>query len=306
MSGGSELDQLERLNRLREAGALTQEEFEQRKALILNPARPSASRSALPVVAVAVLFLAAIASIAFFGFNGPDKQATTAEPVTPAAPVNPSPEPIPAVPRPTQSATAIALSGEDLLRFATSNEVIGLNPAYLDRRLGVPRESGNGHRVFDVGGCRITYSARSNSVDGFFLDVSPSCQPTIDGRKIGARTTFDSILRSKPGGEYFASCLYMCGNAADPTIDLVYGASRATGFISVSYLAEYGQVADAMTLWEQAIRRQRGLGQHDWPEDSSVFNCVRRPPDNVSRALGRARVTMVFVNFAPDGGDGGC
>lgn len=304
MSGGSELDQLERLNRLRQSGALTQQEFEQQKALILSAAQPRAFRRLWPIVALVILLVVAAVTAGFAVLGRSASKSASPSPVPVASAVSQNPEPPTETskqpPRPTP-ALADASSGA-LLRFATSFEVIGLNPAYLDRRLGVPRESWNDHRVFDVGGCRITYWARSNSVEGFHLEVGPSCQPIIEGKRIGPQTSFGSILRSKPGGEYFASCLYMCGNAADPTVDLVYGASRATGFISVSYLAEYSEVADAMDLWEKSIRRQQGLGENDWPVDSSLFSCVRRPPETVSRVLGRARVNMIFVSLERDGG----
>jgi|LauGreSuBDMM15SN_2_FD.fasta_scaffold14421_2 uncharacterized protein YgiM (DUF1202 family) len=181
------------------------------------------------------------------------------------------------------------------LSFATSDAVIGVNPAYLEQKLGVPREKSKGSSVFEVGGCTINYRYDDNGVTGFYLDITRSCQPTIRGRKVSPNTTFGSLLAMEKWGKYLASCLYSCGNAADPVIDLSYPGSRSTGFISISYSTDYDQSSVAMGVWEQSLRRSLGLGEFDTPEDTEAFSCVQNPPANVRKLLPRMTVKSVWV-----------
>lgn len=290
MGNESRLDDLERLSRLRESGALTQEEFQQQKSLILTPAVPRPSRRLWPIYAVGIPLTAAVAAVAFANFIWSSRQTARAAPA--AA--------IPAVVQSLESAskaekqtadTARATpepSSEGNLRFATSFEVIGLNPAYLDSRLGVPRESTSWSRVYDIGGCRLNYSVRSNRIDGFLVQISPTCQPTVQGLKVSPRTTFGSILRRINGGEYFATCLGGCGTVAEPTIDLVYESSRATRHISVHYIAEYWQIADEFQIWKDVSRSIYG-------NDYVFLDEGRSAPSRIIPMLARAKVNSISV-----------
>lgn len=176
-----------------------------------------------------------------------------------------------------------------------SPAVIGINPAYLEARLGPAREKGDGHLTVDVAGCEVFYTTEGSEIISFYTDVNNECNPVGDATPITSQTRFSDIARAADWGQVFADCLYSCGNAADPSMGLYYRGSRATQFIDVIYSSSYGAMDDAFNIWEQAIRRANGLNEHDSPEDLGIFNCVYDPPPPVVRSMAEVRVQTVIV-----------
>jgi len=176
----ADLEQLERLVRLREAGALTEAEFEAQKLKLLEgePARPA--QGSLPGNLIAAGALAVTILVAAVLWNrdpsgSPSSQAAeqaapgqasaaATGPVSPVAAANPA----------SGSGDPLAATNRAALDFATSREVIGLNGAYLEQRLGIPREKREGALVFDVGGCRLSYSIDKGSVRAFSVATQSS------------------------------------------------------------------------------------------------------------------------------------
>lgn len=285
------LSQLERLNRLREAGALSDSEFEDQKQAIL--AGKTRSGLSLLIGAGIVAVIGVILLTLFWTQGGNDDDlnafASSVEPSQSELETQDAPNP-----SPTPEATP-TVSASDQLTFATSDQVIGTNPEYLEQRLGVPREKGTGYLVFELGGCTISYSASGSRITGFWVDVGPSCSPTIRGTRITPQTTFGDLLRRENWGQFTADCLYGCGNAADPVIDLSYRGSRATNFISIRYSTSYDQASDALSMWEQGVRRELGLSEYESPLDYEPFNCVSNPPADARRLMPRMRVRSISV-----------
>lgn len=281
----ADLDKLEQLNRLKNTGAITEVEFNQQKSQILSESRGAPSTR----IVVMFVLLVLVAAIFWFATRPTDSADEALEAQTLKDNISAPIDDAPAIP--TQAETPLVNN----LTFATSDAVIGVNPAYLEQKLGVPREKSKGGSVFEVSGCTINYTYDDNGVTGFYLDITRSCQPTIRGRKVSPNTTFGSLLAMENWGVYAASCLTSCGNAADPVIDLSYPGSRSTGFISVSYSTDYDQSSEAMRVWEQTLRRNLGLGEFDIPENYETFSCVRNPPANVRKLLPRMTVKTVWV-----------
>jgi hypothetical protein len=201
-----------------------------------------------------------------------------------------------------EAVAAEANSNSDLLTFATSREVIGLNPAYLDQRLGVPKIAQQGYRVFEVEGCTISYSSGDAGVSSFWVDVTEQCQPTIEGQKITPNTTFGEILSKMSGGYFSAACLYSCGNAADPVLGLIYPGFRGNGDIETQYLTDYWQSKLAMDIWESDIRRAAGLSESESPMDYMLFSCRRDPSAEVQNKM--QTMTVRSVGMYHDSGFG--
>ena len=292
---GDNLSQLERLNRLREAGALSDSEFEEQKQSILT-GKP-ASRFSRPMLIGGAAIIAVIGVAVLLSLWVSDS-----DPIETSASASPSVEataaPLSEPPPPTATETpevAPTISENARLSFATSDEVLGTNPAYLEQRLGVPKEKSANHLAFELGGCTVYYWSAGSRISGFSVDVGPSCSPTIRGHRIGPRTTFGEIVNRDTSGQFTADCIYACGNAADPVVGLTYRASHATGFISVQYLTDAGQASDAIDLWEQGMRRELGLSEYESPPDFEPFNCVSNPPANARRLFPRMTVRSVSV-----------
>ena len=281
----ADLDKLEQLNRLKEAGVLTDAEFEQQKSQILSGPRSSSTPRTIGLIVLAVLLAAVFWFVTRPAGNSDAMQTGQAELVSETTP--PGNAPITSVKSDTPS--------ENILTFATSDAVIGVNPAYLEKKLGVPREKSKGGLVFEVRGCTINYSYDDSGVTGFYLDVTRSCRPTIRGRQVSLNTNFGSLLAMEKWGKYVASCLASCGNAADPVIDLSYPGSRSNQFISISYATDYKQADKALDSWEQSLRKRLGIGEFDDPEDYEAFSCVENPPSEIRTLLSRMTVKTVWV-----------
>lgn len=290
----TDLDNLERLNRLRENGALTEEEFQFEKLKVLSGEAPNKPTHNLKWVLLsgAILLVVAALAVAFWPRQGKNEAALKPEIAETGQPLD--------APRletnETNNASVIEKAEPAPLAFATSTEVLGLNPAYLEKRLGVPKEKKASYIVFEVGGCTISYGIDKGSVTRFDVDINQNCQPTIQGVKVSPQTTYGQVFGRETWGKYLASCLYGCGNAADPIVYLTYPGSRATGFVSVNYATDYDQVSNALDLWEKAVRRQRGLGEFETPDDYDAFSCVSGPPAEVVTLLRKARVRSVGVD----------
>jgi hypothetical protein len=203
-------------------------------------------------------------------------------------------------PEPTPTATPP--SPAELLAFATSENVIGMTPAFLEQKLGTPKEKRPTSLVYELAGCTITYWSDDDEVTTFFLDVTRSCRVVVRGTRVGPSTTFGEIARQAGGGVLTASCLANCGNAADPNIDLRFPAARVYNNIGVSFSSDYDQTSDVLELWEQAVRKERGLDEYGPTDDSDAFNCAIDPPANVKRLADRLKVRTVWVYSGEAGG----
>lgn len=298
MRDDTDLDRLERLSRLRESGALTDEEFETKKHEILSASQePKTSLPRWVLWAFGAAGLASLAAViglwagssATETVSGADAAAVTAKPM---ASIEPESTPTPAPPSPAE-----------LLAFATSENAIGMTPAFLEQKLGTPKEKRPTSVVYEIAGCTITYWSDDDEVTTFFFDVTRSCRVMVRGTRIGPDTTFGEIARKARGGILTASCLANCGNAADPTIDLRYPAIRAYNNVGVSFSSDYDQASDTLDLWDKAVRKQRGLDEFGPTDDSDAFNCAIDPPQSVRRLADRLKVRTVWVQ---NGEDRGC
>ena len=184
---------------------------------------------------------------------------------------------------------------QKLLEFATSNDVIGLNPAYVEKRLGIPRSKSANSLEFEIGSCQIRYSVEGTAITEFWLSLGPQCTPNIDGERVSNKTTFGDLLRRSDAGDVSATCLYGCGNAADPTILLSYSGYRYNNFTEVTYYTDYSQAGDTLSAWETAVRNNLGLAESDYIEDYTPFIDAKNPPALIRNNILRMKVTDIHV-----------
>lgn len=295
----SNIEQLERLQSLREGGALTDAEFEiEKQKLISGEKQGGSGRWRLFVAAAGVGAIVIGGAIFAMGHGSPSAISSSAPTASSSAVAGDLDE------RGLTDAVKAGEAGGDsaavALQFAVSPEAIGTNPAYLEQRLGVPKVKTKHQLIFEVSGCRVDYGVEGNAVSSIDADVTASCQPTVQGVKITPSTTYGQIRRKQPSGTYIASCLSGCGNAADPTVDLSYPGSRSNQFLGIHYSAGYDQVSSALERWDKAVRAERGLGEFDTPDDYEAFSCVAGPPDDVSAQLEKVRVRHIQLREEVD------
>ncbi|MFM7028531.1 MAG: hypothetical protein ACKOXK_07645 [Chakrabartia sp.] len=195
------------------------------------------------------------------------------------------------------SAPAAKAPGKNdkLLQFATSNEVIGMNPDYVEKQLGIPRSKSDRSLEYNIDSCQISYSVEGTAITGFSVSLGPQCAPTIDGERVSNKTSFGDLLRRASGGEISATCLTSCGNAADPTILLSYGGYHYNNFIGVTYYTDYSQAGDALSAWETAVRKSLGLSASDYIDDYTPFLDAKNPPSQIKNQILRMKVTDIYV-----------
>lgn len=284
-----DLDKLEQLDRLRRSGALTEEEFQAEKALLggqveRTPSRRRNLRYGL-IGMVALLSLGATA-VAIFrdlpeAVDGSRKAPSSGLPVSKAGIVE----------QETPPATTPPSGQVSLFDWATSEGVLGVTPEYLRSKLGVPKYQTREAMTFDVGGCDVEYTIGASQVKSFSTEVTGRCQPTILGARLTPRTKFASLDN---GGELVADCLYSCGNAADPTVDLYFPASHARGFIGHRFHGKHSDATGrAIEAWEKSVRAANNIPEFEWADD--VFSCATKPPPNVAAIAREITVSWVAV-----------
>ncbi len=280
----TDFEGLERLQRLRADGAITDEEFATAKARLLSPNKVGISFPAMAGLA-AVLILAA-ALVYWVIQTGASPSATESENATSFNGNVSAQNDVVEEPRAPNDPKA-------LYRWATSPKVIGLNPDYLEKRLGVPREKSGGFWTFDVASCPIFYWVKGSEILSFSAPVTEQCQPN----GVTHRTTFGNVLAKASHGQYFADCISNCGNAADPDIELLYPGARVNGFIDESFSSTslLGANGDPFELWTREVRRARGVPEDDFSSDPEAFSCVSNPSARVAASLRNAKIQMVRI-----------
>ena len=285
-----DLGQLEKLNDLREKGALTDEEFQAEKQRLfhLDKQRPKNPHYAL-IAALVIMALAFV--IAAFLFTVNDVEQLPAAVPSPVAT---------GVPTETVSdARSVAAEAETpqvgSYQWSVSPEIVGLNSAFVERKLGVAKQKFRTIWTFEVDGCEVTYWLKGPEIRSLSTDVTGKCQPIVDGVKITPRTSFSSLMKK---AELFSSCIGGdCGNAADPTIDLLSSGTHINQFIDVKYQGRYSDVTSkAIDQWASAIKRQHGLSDDDYDNiDFEWFNCISNAPADVVSTMRQEVVTAVWI-----------
>lgn len=284
-----DLGKLERLNALRHSGALSDDEFQAQKERLLATGSPTARRKVLGLVAAAAtLILIALAYVS----SRPSAGVASVTPGTsesigsdlPLAEVTGAAEPAPS------PSAAVAD-----FQWAMSSSILGLNPAFVEARLGPAKEKSADYLTFEVQRCEVQYDVKGNRIVAAHSAVNAQCQPTVDGRRITPKTTFGSFAGTN--ASLVSYCIFNCGNAADPTIDLLIPGYHANGFVDVVLGGGYSDASsDAMDLWESVIRRRHGVAEDDWENlDYEWFSCVKDAPPEVARMMRAETVISVTI-----------
>ena len=173
-----------------------------------------------------------------------------------------------------------------------STETIGMNLAYAQKIAGPAMRSEFHRHQFRTDGCDITLVSdeADKVIESVEIDIAPSCNLSLK-----------SVLNSR----YYADCLTLCGNAADPVVYLEAKGSRLTNFINYSVQAPMvdGKVLDATAAWRDAMVKAES---DDYVLDTR-FNCE---PDRfrnvISAGLRNARPTVFSFGRGPTFEQGDC
>lgn len=289
-----DLDRLEQLTRLRDQGALTEAEFEQQKARLLDVDEPRRSTSTWLLLAGAAFVVLLLATVLFSVSkqNSADIANVTAareDAVTPADNVVEATADVP-----LEAPTSTAEGG---YTWATSQDMLGLNPAFVESKLGPAREKSATSLEYQIAGCRVYYGIKDGKVDYVTTDVSVRCHPEVDGKTLTERTTFREVAA---GGSLVADCVSYCGNAYDPSIDIFVPGAHVGGFVETLYTGAIGDpTAKAQEIWTAAIRIKHGIAGDDFDNsEPDWFQCVADAPASVASAMAPEHIGGVTFGYS--------
>jgi hypothetical protein len=147
-------------------------------------------------------------------------------------------------------------------------DVLGSNVAYLETITGPAFRTDGSDRTYKIDGCTVIVGATNGKIDNIGIDgYSATCSfpiqqyfATDPGFAVPRNPTFGD-LKKDLGGDYGATCLRLCGNAADPLVILAYSGSHADGFTDLYAavtIADDGPALDAFTDWGNKLVAKHG------------------------------------------------
>lgn len=177
-------------------------------------------------------------------------------------------------------------------------DMLGTNQRYFESIAGIPRESNGNDHVFRVKNCRITATIKSDKVTALHMDLVNGCEPDLrsfigeaapkPGQKI-TPSIFGSDLR------YTAECLWMCGNAYDPSAYALWTAPRSEGGLEVllGFVLAGSDALDASDKWMTQMKKEAG----DDYVMNTKFNCDARFNNVAEAAFKNVAATSVTIGY---------
>lgn len=216
----------------------------------------------------------------------------------------------------TLSAIMLALTGTgradpSKLSRIFQYEMLNAQLAYLESITGPamhvnPGGPGVQSREYKVDGCRMTAYVKGAVVLAYSLRLSPTCNfnigdflgndyPSTEGLTIGgfAHGAFGANLRVQ------STCINLCGNAADPTVDFTWEAPHAANFISVvlTVVLASDVAINAAEQWEAAMRKS----ESDDYIDKTKFNCATKYDNSAVAAFDGVQVDVITIGYYQPG-----
>jgi hypothetical protein len=141
-------------------------------------------------------------------------------------------------------------------------DVLGSNVAHLETITGPAFRTDATDLTYKVDGCEVIVGATAGKIDNIGIDnYGPACTFPIAqyfaggyDHPVPALPTFGDIQRGL-GGDYEATCLRSCGNAADPIVSLTYEGSHADNFngLYAAVPVVEDKVLDAYMAWGKKL-----------------------------------------------------
>jgi uncharacterized protein YecT (DUF1311 family) len=196
--------------------------------------------------------------------------------------------------------TGISTTSNSKLAEVFDPEMVGANIAYLEQIVGVARNIYGDVRVYKVDGCEVIAQISRGTVDSLKLYPSAACTFDLNAFQVGGNRlpsleslTFGAFTKLVGSGQMYASCLSMCGNAAEPTVSMHWQGSRAEGLLEVLIETQLvtDETIDASKQWQAAMERKKGT---QWVDDRK-FNCEAIENDLAVKAFAHAPVWSITV-----------
>lgn len=181
-----------------------------------------------------------------------------------------------------------------------NGEMLGTNLRYFESIAGIARTSSGDVHSYRVQGCEISANAAGGTVSELRLQLSPSCKADLSSfigtfaPPANKPLTFGAMSESSGGQlEFYADCLLLCGNAADPSVYALWQGPHAVNFTEVlleAVLADDAAI-NASNQWSEAMEKTKG---QDFVIDTR-FNCERDFDEVANQSFKTVKVTAVTI-----------
>lgn len=181
-----------------------------------------------------------------------------------------------------------------------TGEMLGTNQRYFESIAGIPRESNGNEHNFKIQGCKITATIEAGKVTKLRMELGPKCQADLTqfvgsyAPAPGKPLTMGTFGQSSGGGfTYSADCLYLCGNAFDPSVYALWEGPHAVEWLQVLLEVNLStdQAIAAAGIWENSIRKAKG----EEFLTSTGFNCKPEFAAVAEKAFENVPVTAVTI-----------
>lgn len=183
------------------------------------------------------------------------------------------------------------------------DQMMGVQIAYLESKLGPARTVQDRERTYEIGGCTVRISAESGEVVGYAVPMTQACSTqalaTLKTYDLPQKITLTmgEFAAARGNADFKADCLTMCGNAADPWVYLESAGPRVSPGIRASAVMVSDATIDASFRIRDAIKAARG---EDYVIDTG-FNCSSEFDQMAVRELEKVRIDEVEVGYIPYG-----
>jgi hypothetical protein len=180
------------------------------------------------------------------------------------------------------AACAAHAAPPSVLQKALVPDMLDADLAYFERIAGAARNTYGDQKIYKIGTCEVEVNTARGKIQWFEVEATPACAfdlwafvPNAKGNRVPiTQLTMGHLDNVAPGGgEFSASCLAQCGNAADPVVYQRWAGGRADGMVEVRFgvvLADDAAL-DASEKWEQAMLKKH---PQDWLV-ANRFNCAQ-------------------------------
>ena len=186
-------------------------------------------------------------------------------------------------------------------------DMLGADLAYFESVTGPARNTFGNQKVYKMGRCDVTVGVDEGKIRWFEVEIKPACEFNVYAFIFNFRgnpipinqLTFEKFEAiTGDHGEFSATCLMSCGNAADPIVYQHWSGSRADANIEVSIgVALSSDTALAAAgKWEQAMLKNNS---EDWVIDGK-FNCsdaARRYQPIARAAFKHVKASSISVGY---------
>lgn len=194
------------------------------------------------------------------------------------------------------SSMSLAFGQGKKIEQVFSYDMIGADIPYLESFIGIAKSTNtySQTKIYIVDGCELEVGYEGNSITTMAVSTGGRCNFTIDDIPMGSPINTNQVVFGMTGPvDYYADCLYLCGNAYDPSVYEYYQGPRVEGFREIllgSSIVPY----EATSQWVDAMITKEG---EDWVMDGN-YNCNPQKYHNVAeKALKGQKVDWIMIGY---------